>query len=209
MPRRPRRPGGAVGLASYAWDDRLHNFVDLASGHMVKRSVIQNLLRDIVAGTEGRMTTLGRMLAAREITGRQFYELMARETKLATNVATALARGGWQNVTPAQWGANGLRLRGEYGHLREFVQAFERGELSERQIIERAKLYANTAYGRFWELEQAARQVRGATQMRIQTVGDDRVCPICRAEERRGWQPIGTWHVPLHIGCRCDEVYDA
>jgi len=207
MPPRPRRPGETVGLPAYAWDARLHNYVDIATGRMVKRTLVHDLLRTVIAGAETRIGELGRLYAEEALTGRQFYELMAREVKLVTNTATALAQGGWQNVTPAQWGANGYRLRDEYGNLREFVEAVARGELSPAQIAARAKLYANTAYGRFWELEQAAQQARGATRMKLLTVGDDRVCEICVAEARRGWQPIGTWHVPLHPGCRCNEVY--
>lgn len=207
MPPNPRRPGAAVGLPAYAWDARLHNYVDIATGRMVRRELVHDLLRTVVAGAEGRIAELGRLYAEEALTGRQFYELMAREVKLVTNTATALAQGGWQNVTPAQWGANGYRLRTEYGNLREFVAAVARGELTPAQIAARAKLYANTAYGRYWELEQAAQTARGATMMRIKTVGDDRVCEICVEEARRGWQPIGTWHVPLHPGCRCNEVY--
>lgn len=202
-----RRSGGAVGLASYAWDDRLHNYVDLATGRMVPRQVLQDLLRTVVDGSERRLGLLGRLYADGTLTGRQFYELMAREVKLSTNVATALAKGGWQNVTQAEWGANGAQCRAEYGRLREFVRAVENGELSAAQIEARAKLYGNTAYRRYWELEQTAQRARGRTLMRIRTVGDDRVCPACVAEEARGWQEIGGWHVPLHAGCRCDEEY--
>lgn len=174
---------------------------------MVKRQAIQDLLRTVVAGSERRLGLLGSLYADGTLTGRQFYELMAREVKLGTNVATALAKGGWQNVTQTEWGANGAQCRAEYGRLREFVRAVENGELSAAQIEARAKLYANTAYGRYWEIEQAAQRARGKTKMRILTVGDDRVCPECVAEEARGWQAIGNWQVPLHAGCRCDEEY--
>ncbi len=199
-----RRPGTAVGLASYAWDARLRNYVDLSTGRMVKRELITNLLRTVVAGSERRLAVLGEMYAKGQMTSRQFYELMTREIKLGVNTATALASGGWHNVTQAAWGRNGALCRSDYQYLREFIQAVGRGELSEAQIIARAKLYGNTAYGRYWELEQAAQRARGMTQERLRTRGDDRVCPLCLAEERRGWQPIGTWRIPLHLGCRCD-----
>lgn len=200
-----RRPGSSVGLLSYAWDDRLRNYVDLSQRppRMVKRAVITDLLRTVVDGAERRMGLLGRMFAAGEITGRQFYELMTREVKLATNVSTALAKGGWHNVTFSDWGANGAQLRGEYGRLRDFAQAVARGELSPAQIEARAKLYANTAYGRYWEIEQAGQQARGMKLERLLTARDDKVCSICVAEAKRGWQPIGTWRIPLHAGCRC------
>ncbi len=199
-----RTPGRSVGLESYAWDSRLRNYVDLATGRMVKRELITDLLRTVILGAERRMGVLGEMVAKGQITPRQFYEFMAREIKLATNVSAALAAGGWQNVSFSAWGRNGALIRGEYGYLRDFAREIGLGNLSEAQIIARAKLYGNTAYGRYWEIEQEGQRARGARQESVRTVGDDKVCPVCRGEERRGWQPPGTWRLPLHNGCRCE-----
>lgn len=204
-----RRPGQSVGLLSYAWDDRLRNYVDLSTGRMVKRELITDLLRTVIAGAERRMGLLGELVAQGQITPRQFYELMAREIKLATNVSAALASGGWQNVSFSAWGRNGALIRAEYGYLRGFVQEIGLGGLSEAQIIARAKLYGNTAYGRFWEIEQAGQQARGMRLMKLLPRMDDRTCPVCIAEAKRGWQPVGTWIIPLHPACRCDALYSA
>ncbi len=202
-----RRPGTAAGLASYAWDDKLRNYVDLATGRMVKRQLITDLLRTVVSGSEGRLGLLGELYARGQITSRQFYELMTREIKLAVNTSTALASGGWQNVTPAGWGRNGALCRTDYGHLREFIQAVGRGELSEAQIIARAITYANAGWSRYWELEDANQDALGMNQEAVITAHDEKVCPVCSDAEAQGWQMRGTWRLPIHLVCRCHKIY--
>lgn len=46
----------------------------------------------------------------------------------------------------------------------------------------------------------------GVPEVRISTAGDDRVCPVCDAAEKRGAVPVGEIAVPLHPLCRCATV---
>lgn len=202
-----RQTGAAVGLPRFAYDPRGRGakYVDLQTGRYVSQTAIQDLLRGYTQSAEARMELLGLQYANGGLTGREFYEAMTREVKLVTNANTALARGGWAQVTPSDWGRNGYLLRTEYERLRQLVSDREAGLITNAQLTQRAGLYANTAYGRYWELETERQAAAGIAAEKLVTVGDDRVCPECQAAEARGWQPLGTWTIPLHVGCRCDK----
>jgi hypothetical protein len=62
---------------------------------------------------------------------------------------------------------------------------------------------------------RASASALGATLKRSETVGDDRVCKECAANERDGWIPINeafsgseTEDVPHHPNCRCNCEYE-
>jgi hypothetical protein len=196
-------------LPRYAYDPRLRGakYVDLARNRIVSESTVTDLLRDWTKGSESRLQVLGELYANKEIDGRQFYEFMTREIRLSVNTQTALASGGWGQISNKEWGYNGFICREQYKDLREFIEKAEAGDLSAAQIVQRARLYANRAYERFWEIETEKRKNDGEQRERVVTVGDDRVCPECRGAEAQGWQPIGQFSVPLHPGCRCDKQF--
>lgn len=203
----PRQPGSAVGLPGYSWDDRLRNYVSNDTGRMIKRSDVTDLLRDMTKASENRISDLGKWAADNSITPRQFYEAMQQEIKLATNANAALAKGGWAQMTPQDWGANGYQLRQEYANLRNFANEIAAGNLSPAQIEARANLYANSTYSRYWEIRTEQERQAGITQEKLVTMGDDRVCEFCQGEAGRGLVPIGTHNPPIHAGCRCDVEY--
>jgi hypothetical protein len=208
-PKQARLGGEPVGLPGYAWDTRLHNYVNLVTGRMVSRQSIVGLLTDVVDRAGETMSKLAAAAARGEITPRQFYELMQRETKHAYNAAAALGKGGWDRMTPADWGRNGRQLRDEYTRLRNFAADLAAGKLSEPQARARAALYADSAYRRYWELDQERQIQQGAKEEHWVTVGDERVCPICRELEARGWAALGSLPLPgmPHAGCRCAKEY--
>lgn len=203
-----RQPGGSVGLPGYAYDKRLRNYVNVASGRMVKRREITDMLRSVVDEAGQAMREFGRLAANGEISPREFYEAMQLTVRQAYNASAALGKGGWGQMTQADWGMNGYRLRLEYENLRNFAQALEAGELSEAQAGARAKLYADSAFARYWEIRHEAEKNAGTQEARLLTAGDDRVCDLCLAEQAKRWQPIGEIKLPtLHAGCRCEVEF--
>lgn len=203
-----RRPGEAVGLPQYAYDVRLRNYVRVSTGRMVPRREISDLLRSVVDESGQAMREFGRLAARGEISPREFYEAMQLTVRQAYNASAALGKGGWAQMTPADWGRNGYNLRLEYERLREFARALEAGELTEKEAGARAKLYADSAFSRYWQIRQENERNAGAQEGRIRTAGDDRVCARCLAEAAKGWQPIDEMAMPtIHAGCRCEAEF--
>lgn len=203
----PRQPGSAVGLPGYSWDDKLHNYVNDDTGRMIKRSEVGDLLRETTKAAEDRMGELGRLFANDQISPRAFYEAMQEEIKLATNTNAALAKGGWAQLTQADRDANETQIRQEYARLWQFARDKQDGLLTPAQIEARANLYTNTTYSRYWEIMTEQERLRGMTQERLVTVGDDKVCEECTGEAANGWVMIGMYNPPIHPGCRCDVEY--
>lgn len=208
--RSDQRLGGSkVGLPGYAWDAGLRNYVNLATQRMVKRSEIVNLLDGTTRQAGETMGRLARAAQNGTITPAQFYEAMQREVKLAYNAAAALGKGGWAQMSKSDWGKNGRLLREEYGRIRSFAQDMADGKVSEAQAVARAKLYADSAYKRYWANYDEQMVDAGKNEERWRTRGDERVCPICRGLEGQHWQPLGTLPLPgdPHAGCRCEKEY--
>jgi hypothetical protein len=203
----PRSPGSAVGLPGYSWDTKLHNYVDNDTGRMIKRSDIGDLLREVTKGSEERLAGYAGLVNNGALSPADFFRVMQEDIKLQTNVNAALAKGGWAQMTPADWGANGAQLRQEYANLRNFANEIAAGNLSPAQIEARAALYTNTTYSRYWEIMTEQEKLAGMTQERLVTVGDEKVCEECQGEASRGWVEIGTYNPPIHAGCRCDVEY--
>jgi hypothetical protein len=205
----PRISGTKVHLPGYAWDTKLHNYVDLSSGRMVKRAAVNDLLSDAIDARAQTMGNLAKMAQNGSLTQREFYEGMRNEVREAYNASAALGKGGWAQMTPADWGTNGQKLREEYANLQKFAQDLADGLVSEKQAVARAKLYADSAYQRYWELWQAQQRELGNDEEKFETVGDERVCPICTGYEAQGWQPLGTFPTPgtPHLGCRCSKAF--
>lgn len=201
--------GSPVGLPWYAWSPKLHNYIDLKTRRMVARQAVNNLLRSVADGSGERLAKLAKAATEGVLTPRQFYELAQREIKHSFNACAALAKGGWERMTPADWGMNGWQLRGQYAHLRQFAVDIAAKIPTLPQVLARARSYADAAFGRFWEVKRGMERLRGRQEERIRTAGDDRVCEECQGLEAQGWQPIGT--LPLagrvHVGCRCDMEY--
>jgi hypothetical protein len=205
----PRVTGSRAGLPGYAWDTRLRNYVDLSTGRMVKRAAVVDMLDGVLQRSSGTVERLALSAHDGTLTPRQFYEAMQREVRLANNAAAALAKGGWAQMTQSDWGRNGALLREEYRHLRGFAADIAEGKLSPAQVAARAKLYADSAWRRYWEVHEGQMTEAGKGEEHWRTRGDDRVCAVCLELEARGWQPIGSMPVPgsIHAGCRCGKDF--
>lgn len=196
-------------LPAYSWDARVHNYVDIASGKFVARSDVLGLLDDV---TQSVGSTIGDLAAAAQrgdISARQFYEGARRTLKHGYNADVALGMGGWDRVTPAEWGRNGGHLRRQYDYLRNFADQIEKGEVTEAQAAARGRLYADGAHDRYWETHERGMAAAGYNEAHWRTVGDERTCEICLGLEALGWVPVGTLPNPgeVHPGCRCRKEY--
>lgn len=205
-----RKSGEKVGLPGYAWDDKARRYVNLTTGRYTAAKEINGLLLSITEKASDTMAALARGVAGGKLTSREFYEAMQSTLRQAYNANAALARGGWQQMTQADWGRNGHQLRIQYEALRNFCNEIRAGQppLTETQIVARARLYADSAYGRYWQVVDEQARTAGLDEGRSQTAGDERVCDICRAEAAKGWQPLFVFRPPLyHAGCRCTAEY--
>jgi len=100
-------------------------------------------------------------------------------------------------------------LEEQLQYLHGFAEAiYDKAQAEEpltTAVHTRAKLYAESAWILYWVITQGIKRRGGATEMRLITVGDEKVCELCLEVEARGWMPIGEMLAgKIHLGCRCD-----
>jgi hypothetical protein len=224
MPRR-RRPWSEV-LPGFAWDERMaggryrHVKPDGTLGKLVAARDIASAVTDISDRSARRFSDMAEAVVRGNISAADFQEAMMGELKNLYGATSALARGGYANMTPAEWGRNGGILRKEYEYLADFAQALNNEELTVAQARARAALYPGKAFSRYWDEDRRLKRAGGFTEERWRAVGDERTCTStdgktgCAERHAMGWVPIGTHETSPDAGdtpclgnCRCTLEY--
>jgi len=167
-----------------------------------------------------------------QITLAEWQRSMERDIKSAHLTAYAMQRGGWQNMTQADYGRVGRLLYnpnatddkgtwGQYQFLRDYARHMEKAPItgSERS---RTRLYARAARMTYHKAETLWAGSMGFTEEAyILNPADHctdqdgaRQSPPrrgCTERARAGWNPIGTWpnigEMACHSNDRCSKEY--
>jgi hypothetical protein len=184
-------------------------------GPMVSRDSIVGQLRDLADDSKARLGGLARDAAEGRIQPADFQAAMQAELKSLHTANVALARGGWDKVTAADWGRTGGTLKSEYRYLADFTREVASGTVTPDQASARAGQYAGKAYSRFWT--EDARQKAGSGQYQEERWLDTRLpneCDDCDGLAKLGWVPIGALgrapgdgSTACHGNCRCSIAY--
>jgi hypothetical protein len=115
---------------------------------------------------------------------------MRREVKIVSVYGGVSAKGGFAQMTEADYGRIGRYVQDQYRYLRGFMRDVATGKQPLTDGLNyRARLYAEAARPLHHRFEKAEKLVRGATERKsIRHKGDS--CPGCIAAAARGWLPI-------------------
>jgi hypothetical protein len=187
-------------LPGYVFDLRMgngagryrHILADGRLGRLVSRDEIVGLLRQVSDASGERFAGLARAAVEGRISSAELYRTMQAELRGLYSATSALARGGWSQMTPVEHGRNGQILRGEYVYLRGLCEAIANGELTEAQAAARAASYAGRGYSRFWDEDQRLRLASGRfTEELWEDTKGPNECNGCPQLAAMGWTPIG------------------
>lgn len=202
-----------AGIPGYVWDTRMRGgrYRTVGEngrlGRLVSPSEIANNLRTLHERTAQQYARLASGVYSNKITVETFQMAMQSEIKSLHIAMSALGSGGWSRATQATWGRAGAALRKEYAFLAGFADDLKNGRLTEDDARNRAALYADNAYGRFWNEYSRTQASGGMKEERLIVAADERTCKICTAAAGRGWVEIGTLIIPQHLRCRCEKDY--
>lgn len=202
-------------LPGYTWDSRIQRYRSLATGRLVSRNAIMDQL--------GRAVTEGRDAAARITTA--FYEgrlsASAWQEQLRITLRrmhgqhAALAVGGWDRMTPTDWGRIGRALRDDYARIERLAQAVQRGEITLAQALQRADGYMGNARAQYYKAEQERLRPSSAENSIVsrRILGASEHCADCVELYQRGWQPAGSMPTPgtgtsCQSYCQCDMIHN-
>ena len=175
----------------YRWDSVSRRF-RAPSGRYVSAAVVRGQLDNVLDGISGEMRGLSAQLRAGEISLAQWEAGMMGKIKEAHITAAVAERGGWQQMTQADWGRTGNAIRREYGYLRNFAADIASGRVSlDGRLDARAALYGQAGRETFYRFGQVDMMRRGFDRERSILHPADH-CDLCISEAARGFVPIGT-----------------
>ena len=192
-------------LQGYYWDRRNQNYIRAATGRFVARGRIIELLEKSVQGRERRLYEGVRRL----VDGRRSPQTFLTYSKLMLKrqylQEAALAAGGWDRLTPTDYGRVGGKLQAQYRRLAEMTQGIRDGEVSEAQALNRMQMYMGNARAEYFEVERGRLPLVPQGQARIERrrLGIADHCDDCLNYADMGWQPEGALPVPTQ-GSQCD-----
>jgi hypothetical protein len=193
----------------YRWNVAAGRYIS-ADGRFVTFAAVRHALDDALDAAELRLVALGERLRDRTLTVAEWQVQMAQELKYIHTTSAAAAKGGWAQMSPADYGRVGWRLREQYAYLARLAGEVTRGLPLDGRFMQRVRLYAQSGRLTFHMVLRAERRLRGDTEERnVLGVADH--CRECVDTTARGWQAIGT--LPLigtrqcRSNCRCHIEY--
>jgi hypothetical protein len=176
----------------------------------VSRGALDSALDDAADTVEDLTTSL----RDGEITLSRWQREMMDEIKSAHMNAASLAKGGYKQMGPEDWGRVGGRVQREYEFLRNFAQQIDDEEVPlDGRAVNRAKMYVQGSRQTHHRVERIEMQKRGYNQEK-NILGVAEHCSECVELTTRGddgWVPNGTLpEIGTRIclgNCKCQIVY--
>lgn len=201
-------------LPGYTYDPLTRRYRNLSTGRLVSRNAIMDQLgRAVMEGREmaSRLTTAfheGRLSAS------AWQEQLRTTLRRMHSQHAALAVGGWDRMTPRDWGRIGQALRGDYARIQRLAESVQNGDVTLAQALQRVDGYMGNARAQYYRAERdrlrpsvpknqiVSRRILGASEH----------CPDCLEYYARGWQPVGMLPVPTEGSqcgtyCQCDVIH--
>jgi hypothetical protein len=196
----------------YRWNQAAGQYIR-TDGTFVSREQVNNALEYQIAKSRGNMRTLSEQLQSGEIDLQEWRTGMLREIKTAHVASAAGARGGWAQMSPADYGKIGPRLKFQYERLNIFASEIQYGKQPlDGQMLRRAEMYGEAARGTAQNTALEERAEAGNTEgRRVLGVADhcrnSKYASGCIELAARGWVPIAEL-VPIGdatcmTACKC------
>lgn len=198
----------SLRVDEYVYDSRSHRYRSVQSGRYVSWQEVRNMLDRSLREAEGNMVRLSEQLRNRQISLAQWQLGIRDQIKTIHITSYALERGGWQNMTPADYARIGRLLHnpsaktpdewGQYQYLRRFAKDIESGKALDGHFLQRVKLYAQSGRQTYHRAEHLLMRSLGFDQERsLLNPADhctDQEGPRggCVEQAELGWQELGT-----------------
>lgn len=213
----------ALLRSRYTWDDRAQQYRD-ARGKFVSRKAVRNELDVALEAAQKRGRDLAKSLRDGRISIAEWQRGMVDVIRTSNVYSAAAAKGGWAQMTAADWARTGPRVREQLTYLRNFADQVANGRVDpntgkriayplDGRFEVRAGMYGQQARTSFYGVEMREKRARGVTEAKRVLGAADRSCGACSSAAAAGWQPIED--VPP-IGtltclsmCKCEIEYRA
>lgn len=195
----------------YTWDAARKQFRYASTGRLVPRTLVRNAIDTALEHQRARARQLWRAMGEGRATGLEWEQAMRRLVKDTHLYTTAAAKGGWTQLTQADFGRVGGRVAREYAHLRAFREGLAAGtrKLDGRGLLD-AESYAQAARRTYHDAEKDVQAEGGKTLVRNVLHPADH-CEECAALADAGPMPIDEMPSPgdrqCLSNCKCELEY--
>lgn len=187
-----------------SYDARSGRYRDKKTGKFTTKAKLLGLVSEEVSMLETRLGKIARSYNSGKISSDEFEQAMAVELKYSHIRMGALGVGGVNNLDKNSIKITERNLDKENIFLERFVYAIATEELSEEQIVARAKLYAQSSSSAYHRAEYYQRISSGMANEAKRTLAlDAKHCPQCPAlSTQDNWVDIEKV-VPIGSNCDC------
>jgi hypothetical protein len=167
-------------------------FRDRQSGRFVPEQAITRAVDALADTAADRMVGLTRQLRAGGLSLADWQGSMQAEIRVAHLAGAVVARGGFGNMAPADYGWIGQRVRQDYRFLERFSAQIASGQQPlDGRAEQRAALYGRQARTTQREMARRVARLGGDTEER-NVLHAAESCSACVAQSARGWVRAGT-----------------
>lgn len=192
----------------FYWSESAQRFVDRATGRFLSTLVVNSAVDTVIGKARDHMVEVTQKLQTGDLTLAQWQTQMVDEMKLLLVGASAIGRGGWAQMSQADWGWTGQQLRQQYAYLRNFAHDIATGKQPmDGRLLNRAGMYADYARAIERNMQVRTAVLIGRSEER-NLLGQADHCQDCVEETAMGWVPIGTLTLigGRQCGSRCHCV---
>lgn len=175
---------------------------DSATKKFVGRAKVLELMEAESTRLSSRLKGVARLLLGDKISVAEFQQRSAEQIKASVIRNSILAKGGTSRMTKQDYGRIGAFLKKQYKYLSNFGDDIVAGNMSQKQILNRAGLYSGTARVAFNAGELNSRKATGFLYGRRLLDPQSNHCDSCIDHEQPDWVPIDEI-TPPGTDCEC------
>ena len=203
-------------LPEYAFNIAAGRYINRANGRFVPQQTIRLELDNVMDNITDRMVSLSQQFRAGTIDGRTFQTESIQLIKQTHLAAGAMEKGGWANMTQADFGRVGQIVRQEYAYFNNLISQIENGtQRLDGTLDNRMRLYGQAGRGTYHKFEREDRAGQGYDEVKRVLHGRDNCKsskrPGCVEEAARGFVPLDELvligDTTCLSNCRCSLVY--
>lgn len=177
---------------TYQWDPSTARFRDPDTGRYIARTDVTGVVDNMILQSQRRISVASDLLRGGTMPLGEWQKVMQQEIKRVQLGTEALVRGGWNQMTQADYGRVGARVKEQYAYLSDFTQQIVNGEVRmDGGFMSRARLYAASVRASLHESMTEVVLAAGYTEER-NVLHPAEHCVECIDQSAAGWVPLGT-----------------
>lgn len=190
----------------YTFDERSGRFRNTRTGRFVPQSQVTAALNDVIAAAAAEMRAASVSLQTGGVTLAQWQLTMEAGIKNLHLASAAMAKGGWNQLTQADFGRIGAIIKQEYTWLRKFAgEIADNTQRLDGRFLQRAMEYMRAGKTTYWNILNREKEKRLLNYVRTRRHARDSCTGTgsCIEQESYGWIRIDDPRLLLPGRRRC------